>query len=108
MMSGRIHYRYMQPVPNISLKKVKNISYLAALISILGALIYIGVSWGTNQNKVVALQKDINRIEQNAATSKDIRRLETVIKSYGDTTNYRFDSIDKRLNRIEAQLDKTR
>lgn len=108
MINGHIHYKYMQPVPNISFKKMKNITYLAALISILGTLIYIGASWGTNQNKIAVLQKDIGKIERNSATSKDIRRLETLIQGYGDTTNYRFDSIDKRLNRIESQLDKIR
>ena len=77
-------------------------------MSVIGSLIFVGTTWGMQQGRILSLEKEVQRITINAATSKDIKNVETAITGLTNTLNERFRSIEQNLSKVEEKLDRQR
>ena len=90
------------------LKKIRQITILATVISVVGSLIFVGTTWGMQQGRILSLENEVSRISITAATSKDIKNVETAITGLTNTLNERFRSVEQNLSRVEKKLDRQR
>jgi len=90
------------------LKKTRQISILATIISVVGSLIFVGTTWGMQQGRILSLEKEVDRIATHSATSKDIKNVETAITGLTNTLDVRFRAIEQNLSKVEKKLDRQR
>ncbi len=72
-------------------------NFIVATISILSAILMVGLSWGMATAKVDAINEKINRIETSYASDEQINTIKVMIQGLENTINVRLKNLEDAL-----------